>query len=110
LVPGVILVDAVEQIDGKIHHDRAVAYCLHQQSRGGRTMTSPQAILTGAALIALAVVLSNGSLPVTAGSDGRYAVVAPHQAAVYQWDTDTGAIRGCYPADGKLKCFGWTER
>ena len=56
-------------------------------------MTSPQAILTGAVLIA-AVYLSNGSSAVSQTAGGAYMVVAADRFA-YELDTVTGAIRGC---------------
>ena len=57
-------------------------------------MTSPQAILTGAALIAAAVILSNGSEAVSQTAGDAYMVVAADRIA-YELDTVTGSIRGC---------------
>ncbi len=58
-------------------------------------MTSQQAILTGAVLIAAAVILSNGSSAVTAAvAAGRY-MVSSADIVAYELDTDTGAIRAC---------------
>ncbi len=57
-------------------------------------MTSPQAILTGAVLIAVAVYLSNGSSAVSQTAGGAYMVVAADRIA-YELDTVTGSIRIC---------------
>jgi hypothetical protein len=65
-------------------------------------MTSPQAILTGAALIAMAVALSNGGSAVSADSSARYALVSGELAM--QVDTVTGAVRHCsYRGCGEWK-------
>ena len=59
-------------------------------------MTSPQAILTGAVLIAAAVILSNGSEAVSqpGGAPGTY-MVAASDGVAYVLDTATGSIRSC---------------
>ena len=60
-------------------------------------MTNPQAILTGAALIAAAVILSNGSSAVSqiaVGAPGTY-MVAASDGVAYVLDTATGSIRSC---------------
>ncbi len=60
-------------------------------------MTSPQAILTGAVLIAAAVILSNGSSAVSqtaVGAPGTY-MVAASDGMAYVLDTATGSIRSC---------------
>ena len=75
-------------------------------------MTSPQAILTGAVLIAAAVYLSNGSEAVSAGASMRY-VVAASQRVAYELDTETGAIRFCRATragDVRTVCGPWIER
>ena len=65
-------------------------------------MTGPKAILTGAVLIAAAVILSNGSEAVshtTAGGPGTYMVAAGARGGVaYVLNTVTGSTRYCEEA------------
>ena len=81
-------------------------------------MTSPQAILAGAVLIAAAVYLSNGSEAVSQATvaSGGYMAVAGDDSA-YEFDTVTGAIRSCvrqaHGTDGDrimwiMSCSRWT--
>ena len=77
-------------------------------------MTSPQAILTGAVLIAAAVILSNGSSAVsqTTVASGGYMAVAGDDSA-YEFDTLTGSIRRCRSTragDVRTVCGPWIER
>ncbi len=75
-------------------------------------MTSTQAILTGAVLIAAAVVLSNGGPAVSQTAGGTYMAVAGGDSA-YEFDTVTGSIRRCRSTragDVRTVCGPWIER
>ena len=74
-------------------------------------MTSPQAILTGAVLIAAAVILSNGGEAVSAGASGKY-MVSVGSITAYELDTETGEIRACIvttpPPFSAVGCSPWS--
>jgi hypothetical protein len=72
-------------------------------------MTSPQAILAGAALIAAAILFVNGVSPAQAQRTGPYQLMhhsnVQANTSVFRLDTSTGEVTYCFiGADGGLSC------
>ena len=64
----------------------------------------PAAIVIAAALIAGAIVLTDGTPAAKAGSD-EWVPIGASERAGWALNSDTGEIRACGIVGGKLKCF-----
>ncbi len=72
-------------------------------------MTSAQAILTGAALIAASILIVNGIRPAVAQHTGPFELMhhsnTVANAGVFRLDTSSGEVTYCYiTADSSLTC------
>jgi hypothetical protein len=74
-------------------------------------MTSPQAIIIGAAMIAVSIIIVNGFQPAKAAMNGPFMLMhhsnTVANAGVFRIDTATGDVSYCYVGgDGNLVCSG----